>query len=428
MLLVTIALAMASIMAAALLSSSALRAQTAATASDGVTAAYLAESAMNIAMFYVQQPDQYAGSKPNGYYPGHTISLGTGAPGTVQTTVSYDSVKKLYTVQAEATLIRGGQAIKRRATAVVEGQPVPPTLIQTPRDALISNSDVVVTSGARIRGANGSVRTRGRVTISSGGAVEGAVTANELVVSGGGVVSDSLSTSVTTVTKLSSSQDNLVTNSVTSSPYVGTAAPAVAPPAPTDLSRLVPAFSNMPDYRTYKWTDSATGITTTYVAKKLTKNNFKNEVLGPTSDNPAGIFWTDAATELHGGVTVNGTIIVTADVAVTVSGGNNFINAQAGLPGLVSAGALTFKDSGELGVNGLVYAQRLNSLSNVKNVILKVAGAVLLADTTNALATDQIAGLIAIGHESTRASVPGFGYVVPNWQNQSLRIVSWTEK
>lgn len=91
-----------------------------------------------------------------------------------------------------------------------------------------------------------------------------------------------------------------------------------------------------------------------YTVGVISKLRLSGVTLGPTVDNPAGIYYRSGNLLIDGNVIINGTLVVTQDVEF--KGAGNVITAAKNFPAMIISGQLVTRDSKDpqLKVNGLV--------------------------------------------------------------------------
>jgi hypothetical protein len=431
--LVTISLGVASILAMALLSSLTLQSQIGSNSAAAGEAEDLADSAVSVALYYLQNPTEWAGAMPDGHYPGEPdLALGALPGGTrVATEVRYDAGLGVYDVRADVRVpVRGGAAGSTlQRTVVARVLPVTSGRIHLVplTDALVANGDLLLDSGMTVVGSPGGVRVLGPLTVSSGGRVIGDVVSDTITRSGLGEITGALQTRAQGEGDLNRALDALLAAAEQGSPVPGaTVVAALAPPDVTDATLLVPPAANLPDLRAYRWRDPISGVTGTYAATKLSGTSYMGTVLGPTALNPAGIYWTDQETVLNT-VTVNGTLVIVGGAKLRFGVGTNLIVAAPGYPAIVSDGELQIEGKSITSITGLVAARRVVTSGNVSLGSFAVLGALMLSERTNVFPSTSYSGTVTITYDADRAKMPGFGVAVPDKRITGFRIVSWTQ-
>lgn len=123
LIMVMLVISFACVMGMAMLSSSALQGQMAISTQAAARADYLAESGVNLAMYYLQYPNQSPKAWGDPYWTGgNNISLGNSVDGSVSITierVSTTGFQANYKITASGNVSRGGQSFARVTTANV---------------------------------------------------------------------------------------------------------------------------------------------------------------------------------------------------------------------------------------------------------------------------------------------------------------------
>jgi len=419
--LVTIATSVAAVLGLSLLSVSSLQTRASGNAATVAEADYFAESGVNIAMYYLQNPSAYTGSRPNGYYPGEAnLNLGPDARGTIATEVVYAKPSNFYVIKSTSSRSNSRGSTSRTIQARVRGLTSGEVAVIPIIDAVVLNADVQLDGGMTFTNTSGSgVRTLGKVRVVSGGRVNGDVVSDDVVKSGTGEVSGAAK-SILVAWEENSVLEGVAVGLVSSllKPFV------TAPPTPTDPSALVTDFAHLPDLRSYRYKNPITGLVLTYNATKLTQALYSAKTIGPTLMNPAGIYWTDADVELRGS-TVNGSVLLINGAKLRIGAGNSSIIARQGYPAVVSGAGIRLENTARLSVTGLTYASKIECDTNT-NGSISIVGALMLSDTVAPIPTDNYEGTFSVVYDKDLAVVPGFGMVVADMDIKALTVVSWT--
>ena len=308
MILVLMAVALASILSFALLSGAMLQTRTRANACRAGNADYLAESGINLAMYYLQHPELAPALNASGYWAGASgIAIGAG---TVSVTVTRDATDKwTYEVSSTGTVGQSGDTQMSRTTSA---------RLYARNEYKVKYAAAFNTSSTiyGLTAVSGDVICPGTLTISGvgGASVSGVAYCAAL---GGG--------------------------SATPAGGVRTIASTVVG-APTN--------SDVNQYQTY------VSGTTTYNAATLSTGSL-NGTSGTTpltssSSNPAGIWFNSGNLTLGDYVTINGTLVVTGNLVV--NGKGIVITPSSGYPALVVLGNLQVNQPRKnMTLNGICY-------------------------------------------------------------------------
>lgn len=366
MMLVLIMMAVATIMAYALLGNAAVQDEASANQASASQADALAESGIELAMYYLQHPANApslvaaAGNNPP-YWSGASNISFSGMPGTVTVTVSPSGTTgTVWSVNAVGSSSLNGQSVSKTlsATAQVNGT------YQT-NMAMASNVTVNVPATGKITGG---IETPLDVVVALGGQLTGLVSA--LVVSGG--------------------------SGTTTSP---------------PISNPVPPVTSLRSYLTYQYSGSTGNAT---VINQSANNN-------PTAGNPAGIYkFTTGSVTLKGPITIHGTVYV-PNGNVTYQSTVN-ITPTAGFPAIVCSGVVQPSALGaSLTANGAVYAAGgigtadIFSSLTINGTLLTVTGSI------NAL----FLGTLKVTYNSAEAAVPDLTSVGAYLTPVSVKLTAW---
>lgn len=430
MVVVTVAVGLASAMAVAMLSASGTRARVASNAVGAVAAHALAESGVNVAMYYLLYPDRYTGPKPNGHYPGEDpVPLGASARGRVRTQVTYDSVAQTYRITSEAVAGGTGTSASRSIQAMVQVLQPTATQIDPIVDALVTNAPTTLNARFDI---TGDIKSLGGFTL-AGATIKGKVGADLLSLNTGATVTGQTRSLATAFIEA----DATATASTT----------AIDPATVRDgLTAIVPSPRQLPDLRTYPVVD-ALGISVNYPAQALTSDTYSSVTLsGNLITNPRAVYvingdpgdveGDDVASDtedddkrvvtISGVVTIDGTLVVRGARLRLAPGAVLVLRPHAGFPALVSDGAITMGNGSGLAANGLVYAHRIVGENPSPAASLAINGALLLRAPTTPLPAD-LASNALIAYDKNRAQLPGFGTVRPPAFARGVRVIDWKE-
>ncbi|MCC7351869.1 MAG: hypothetical protein IT446_15015 [Phycisphaerales bacterium] len=124
LIMVLLVMSIACVMGMGMLSASALQGQMAISTQAATRAEYLAESGVNLAMYYLEYPNASPKAWSDPFWTGgNNISLGDGVDGSVSITiekVSTTGFQSNYKITASGKVSRGGQSFSRVTTANVQ--------------------------------------------------------------------------------------------------------------------------------------------------------------------------------------------------------------------------------------------------------------------------------------------------------------------
>ena len=385
--MVLVVVAFAAVMSWFMLGSSALQVQVTGNLRRSSEAECLAESGLNLATYYLQNPDKAPAGSLNAqwFWPGASgISLGSIAgdatvpvAGTVDVTVTSPQNNMF-------DIVAVGRAGPNPASRMAHTSKCRVTVQDSRfflKAAILAGGDVHVKDGVAIIG---DIQSNRKVTLDAGAIVNGVVTA--MMINGAG----------------------------------GTANSTVI--QPPDQPFFVPDATTVTDYRTYVYK----GVTyTAGVLPNPKGTDLTNITLNPSPDNPAGIWWTDKTFTMGSNVTINGTLLVLGG-DLTVMGTNNFINAQPGFPALWADQHIKMDDKGrQLTVNGLVWVGD-GFRKGVKGSQVTINGGLIIANKINLDAdTNKHYGGITITYDASKVYVPDF-VKSSTPAVRSVKIVTWT--
>jgi len=358
--IVLVMVALATIMAAALLSSQSTMVQASDNGLRAAQADALAESGIQLASYYLQNPSAAPVLNSSGFYPGQTgVSLGSAAGGTVDITVTkvdnttFDiSAKSHYGTTSASPMTRslGARAAVQYA--------------YTPADASAVNGSFTASSNTSIVG---NIRASGTVTLSLGSKVTGTITAPSVV---GSLLN-----------------------------FVGS---ILSPPNGSGGSN--PVTTTIQDYKTY-----------TYNGKKYKAQDLKVDAgtLGPSKGNPLGVFFKDGDTTISKPLTVNGTVLVRNGKLILKSSSTTAIsltvNPPTGMPGLIVNSDVRFSGTKgtTLTVNGLTWIGGvITNSGTTSNNKISLNGSAQFAGS-NAV-TSSYVGSVSIYYDKNKATAAGF--------------------
>lgn len=295
MILVMSVVLIVSVMTAGMIASSAVRAHIGPDMADRAKAAALADSGIDIAAYYMENPMLAPSLGADGYWTGApSMSLGDG---TVSITVA-GLGSNIYQVASVGKITRGSSVIQQTSTSRMK-----------------VHSYFAATNAISSNALSTFIPTSGSVT--------GPVMSTGPILNRGRIIGNVKATGFTNL----GIQDPGYTYTI-----------GVFPSA-------APSAANLKDYSSYVYN----GVT--YSAKTITTTT-AGATLGPTADNPMGIFRCAGNLTLSNNVTINGTLIVEGTLNLN---GNANITSQKNYPALIVKGdAITRSTTSRtLSVNGL---------------------------------------------------------------------------
>lgn len=327
MLLVLGVVAIASVLSWAMLSTASVRAKVEAVSTDGLEAAYQADSGVSYALYYLRYPEKSPVATQQGtyntFYPGQSgLSMWADAKGATDVTVT-NTGDGLFSIRSTSTV-----AGLRRTTVA---------------DAAYTYDRYTVTHA---------LATNGTFTIPSNMKVNGPVVSRGLVV-------------------------NLF-NGISNSPAV-TAAGTNVTPTYSELAlvdELSASSGSSSNDRPYTFD----GLT--YYAELAPATITGTLTSSHPATNPKNVWYTRSDTVINNG-TINGTLVVLDGKKLTVTGLNT-ITAQAEMPALIASGTLDLKTStvgAKLTVNGVAWAGATitdSAIIPASNGYLTITGALLM--------------------------------------------------
>ena len=397
--------AVAVVLSYALLSSSALQVKSNSNRADAMQADALADSGMNLALYYIENPLAAPTRNADGYWPGeNSISFGEGVRGAADVAVARTAANT-YSVTSTGKVGNANDSqLTHTAKAVVKLN-----------KGLTINKAVSFAGSTRV-GANfeiyGNVACRGTFDLPIGSAVNGVISAVDISLIKGLIGGR---------TRVSAS------------------------------SIVLPSAYTINTYKTYTYAGK------TYKAAVLSDKILRNRTLGPTGDNPAGVYVFSPETPsnsvsltLAGNVTINGTLVV-ENAVLNVIDKNNVITAAPGFPALIASKevAILGKDSaglipgllnaigdllggllgGLLGtsniesaltVNGLAWlGESIHTESDAPNADVRVVGALVFGGSGGV--PTSLTGRVRATYDATRAAVPDIDTRFPS----GPQIVTW---
>lgn len=368
--LVLAVIAIASIMGFAMLSSNAIKAQVSHNASQATSADYVAESAVEAALYYIQHPSERpaAWTTTPGYYIHATgQTLGSTVPGTFDLYVEETATKNQYTIRA-----------------IGRDNPAAPPRTVT---ALASVERVGIEDASYF---GGNLTLPVRSTVSG------------LLKVAGSLVDNSTSTLMTVIEGPLDRTEYRVPDATTVNYYGADRAD-----------------------RMYIMADGTVGY-----AQQLT--SAPTSTPAANADNPGRVFFYESSTTpdllLSSGVTINGTLVVRGG-GISVRASGLRINPEPGMPALVLQRDLNmFRTNVTLEANGVVYVGRNQTWTTMSGSSsgsrLDINGA-LVMPAGSAIGTPGIGGQLNLTVDLTATNVTDLSTELQ--PGTTLRLLAWND-
>jgi Tfp pilus assembly protein PilX len=333
LMMVVAVVALASILGYTMLHTASLQNHAGTNQTKLLSADYLAESGLNIAMYYLQYPLEAPARNADGYWSGmnadYTLPNGSPATLTVSVTRAMDTsappqpIPWTYEIAASASVGSSSEPTRRVTRTTGARVYVRNEYVMRP-GAVVANNNITFYGPIK---TNGDVYSSKQIAIKSGSIdpeIRGAGYSDKgLLISG----------------------------------YIPPRDGYLPIHNPVALSPIAPSNGNVNLYKTYNVDGEQ------YSAGLIQSvTNILTGLLGllfpaPSEDNPAGIIYKDATASplvLEDNQTINGTLIVEGNLQV--KGTNITINPKPGYPALIVTGNLEIFQSGKnLTVNGITY-------------------------------------------------------------------------
>jgi uncharacterized Zn-binding protein involved in type VI secretion len=370
--LVVAVLATAAVLGYAMLSANTLQAEVSSNLMHAAGAEYVAESGINVGMYYLQWPANSPAnwtSTPGYKLYATAVPLNDGTESNFNLAVTANAQTNTYTLQSTG-YPTPGSAFSHAATATVTVKRVP-------------------IPGAGVFG--GGITIPARTTFSSAGITGAlAIQADGAITQSGGTI-------------------------------VGNESAAPLTPA----AYVAPTASNVNYYGVgttgnYLWTDG----TTLGTPQQITVATLTAAKLPATlSSNPAGIFYHQGDLVVTGSVTINGTLIVRGG-SLTVQG-TLIINPASQFPALVcEEDAIIKGQSRQLAANGVVFLGTGFSWSgNNTNSAINITGALVMPSAATIGTTTK--GVCNVTYSASNTNVPLL--TTFDQPAASVEINSWTQ-
>lgn len=373
--LVCAAIALAAMMGYAMLANSSTQMQISANANGIAQADALAESGVNYAMYNLQ----YAmPAFTNNTWTASNISLGVATAGTFSIVINSLGGNNYQIVSTGNVTAGDAIAMTKQITVVVQA-----TTFSVPTTPAAFTGNVTLPTNTTV---NGNLYVPGALTINSNLNLNGKIYAQSLTNPLGQLLA--------------------LIGRVLTMPNVA----SVAPPVPVQ-----PA-----DYTQYTL---ANGIT--YQAQSLPTVLPAGTTLGPTANNPAGVYYAQNRTVTLNGITLNGTLIVSAgklpgNLSITGSQPTT-ITPMPGFPALVVGNQINMVGTNSnLTANGLTWVgQQITGMGN-----LLINGALFIPNAYTPISTGY-RGSLTLNYNAATANVPTFSGQGQN--PMSLKVLTWAE-
>lgn len=377
--MVTAVVAVASVMGVALLASSALQSEATSNHVAGVQAYALAESGINLGLYYLQNVNDNTKS-PVGIvsYPGGGVGpyprdLGTNVPGSFE-------IKFIRLTSTQYQVISTGTVPSASAGAVTR--------------TLTANVDVnYFTYGLTASNANNLLG----FTIPNSTTINGDVYVTCAVTNNGTVTGTIYAPNGSLLGGLLGGVLRSLTTALGLTPV----------PTTASVNHYAPRY-------TYN------GVQ--YNAKTITTTADIPATPDPNT-NPGGVYVASATLDVAGNTKINGTIVITPSGALRVAGTNNTITPVPGFPAVVVDGDITYKTGAALEIRGLTYVGgKINHALLQTGGTLKITGTLLFASTSPSIDT----GIqVTVTYDRVKASVPTL--VGANPPPCSVTVASWQD-
>ncbi|MGB7161413.1 MAG: hypothetical protein WBD40_25365 [Tepidisphaeraceae bacterium] len=405
MLLVLGVIAMAAVLGYAMLASASLQKQVGANAAASVGAQGMAESGANLAIYYLQYPEEWT-NYPTTYTEqakydrdgtfwtgtnGQFVEVGSPAVGSMKVKVTRDQVLR-WKYKIESIGRAAGNSLERKVTATVwinteyafrnhNGS-------NTGYAGMFTN-DVTLTAGSRIGQSgqnNGDIYSNGAVRIN-----------NLATVWGEGLRRKNLSSAGT--------------------PVKGWTHPV--PLAP----QIIP--ENLSEIRNYRDYELPTGTMNHAATLAITQmgDGTATPRLEPSTGNPAGVHYAPGNFTLRNNAEVQGTLIVAGDLFI--DGSNITIRAKDGFPALLVGGDITFINvlgASNLTVEGVTWVGGKIDATLALAPSFTSTGA-LLVNGTSPIFGLTLGGKVFLNFDPNRTALPDFSDF--GRTRQSVKVISW---
>ena len=403
MLLVLGVIVMGSVLGYAMLSSAAMQKQATTSAAAIAGAQGLAESGVNLAIHYLQNPEKAPGfpttyataaqfDRDWGYWRGTNgayVDFGSPSVGSCRVDVDRPDAANRWKYRITSFGRAPGSTLERKvvATVTVEAEYHVDYAATFTNDARLSTRTMI----GDLMGGN--VYSNGALSIPTGGRVLGYGVRRRVMAS--------------------------------------TVFPEGLWRTPSPFPKIVPTFDEIRSYATYEYPAGVVNQATVLTGVTNIGSGFDIQQLGPTSNNPAGVYYVPGNLTLHGGAVIDGTLIVQGSLTIVPAVVGNEIRvrqAQRGFPALVVQGNLTFNALLSVlpttRVHGLTYVGgRIDTtVPGLLFPTLEITGALLVNGTTPIYPTLGT-GMLVVNYNRELAQVPDLSQV--GRTPTGIRVKSW---
>jgi Tfp pilus assembly protein PilX len=362
--LVISAIALAAVLGLALISGAMLQSRTSSNAAKIAQADYLAESGLNLALFYLQNSDKAPSLNGSGYWSGGTFTVGASPPLVMTITIVRDATDtNAYEVTSLGKVGNDGETQMSRTL----------------------QARANVQTGYKVKAATGAA---GNLTVYSGTTIDGdIISPNNVVIKTGSAITG----------KVYSPGISLP---------VGYLNPPQNPAMPSD-ALAAPAVNDVNRYATYTL-NGASGTAETIPAAVTTVPS-ASAPMNTNAANPGKVWVADGNLTINDDFALNGTLIVKGNLII--NGKNINITPRVGMPGIIVIGNLQVNQTKKaITVNGVVYVGGNLKTSGVLLLpadasTLTINGGLLLGNSSTPISTGYNA-VTYVKVDSTLTSVP----------------------
>jgi hypothetical protein len=398
--LVVAVVALASILGLVMLSTATLANRASANQGRMFSADYLAQSGVNLAMYYLQYPDRAPAAQVNasGYWGGTSgdIAISSAVQGTVNVTVTRDASDS-WTYEVVSTGTAGVQS-----------------------DTAISR-----TTGARIY-----VRNEYQAHYAAAANID--FNAKGFTITGDVYSNKNLSLQMEAIRPTSVTG---VGHCKTKTSGAGYATPSGSWDIVTNPPYGSPSSGDLNLYKTYKVIDVTYNCDTIPAATTSLTGTLGVVTKTSSASNPAGIWYRDGAAggtfTLNDSVTINGTLVIDGDL--TINGANIVITPNAGYPGLIVTGNLKINQAlRSITVNGSTYVGKQLQMAVVtvpsglaQYSKLTINGALLMGTSTLSPTGLGYNIYTIINYDATKAKSPDLSSAAQLRYASGVSILRW---